>query len=131
MKAIFCTLTIAIILLTTSQIRAERSPWTEDYYNRAWCAEQGGIPEYRLKDGKRVDCLLDDYAVEADWANYKAYESIGQSLHYAKETKRKVGILLILKDFDGLKWVNLVKKNLKYYDIDSKVWYIIAKERFQ
>lgn len=118
------------LLFAICQVRAERSPWTEDYYNRGWCDQKGGIAEYRLPDGKRVDCLLKKYAVEADWANYKAYESIGQALHYAKETNKIPAVLLIVRDEDGMKWVKLVSENFRYYNIKSKVWYIIAYEKF-
>jgi len=119
------------LMFVICNVRAERSPWTEDYYNRGWCEQKGGVAEHRLPNGKRVDCLLDKYAVEADWANYKAYEAIGQSLYYAKETNRHPAVLLIVKDEDGMKWVKMVSKTMKYYHIKSKVWYIIAYERME
>ena len=120
MKNILIALLFIIALFTIGQVRAERSPYSENYYNQIWCSQKGGVAEFRLPDGKRVDCLLPDYAVEADWANYKAYEAIGQSMYYAKETDRIPAILLLLKDEDGHKWVKLVSETLKHYNIKSK-----------
>lgn len=75
---------------------------TEADHVRVWC-EDGAI-EYRLPDATRVDCLLDDYAVEADWA-HKWAEAIGQALYYADQTHRKPGILLIVKLPDDLRYL--------------------------
>ena len=121
--------TILFLMFAMCQVKAERSPWSEDYYNRIWCEQKGGVAEYRLNDGKRVDCLLKGYAVEADLSNHKSYEAIGQSLYYAKETNKKPGILLIVKDKKGLKWVGLVRDTMRHYNIPHKLWFIIAKER--
>ena len=112
-----------IIGAITSTAIAERSQYSEDYYNQIWCKEKNGIAEYRLQDGKRVDCLLNRYAVEADWATYKAYESIGQSLHYARATNKYPGVLLLVRDEKGYKWVSLVKDVFKEYKIKSMVYY--------
>ena len=117
--------------ITSTNVIAERSIYSEDYYNRIWCNQKGGIAEYVIQDRKRVDCLMNKYAVEADWATYKSYEAIGQSLHYAKVTNKYPGVLLIIKDSKGLLWVKLVKEVFKEYNIKSKVWYIIAEERFE
>lgn len=119
------------VMFTLGSVRAERSPYSEDYYNQIWCEKQGGVAEFRLPDGKRVDCLLDDYAVEADWANYKSYEAIGQSLYYAKETNRIPAILLLIKDDDGYDWVNLVCNTMSNYNIKFKLFVVIAHERFK
>lgn len=69
----------------------------ERHYQESWCSSREDIVaiEHRLEDGTRVDCLLDDYALEVDWA-YKWAESIGQSLYYAMKTGKKPAVLLIL-----------------------------------
>ena len=64
-------------------------------YVHAWCQAHGGIEEYRLEDGTRVDCLLPGYAVEADFA-HKWAEAVGQALHYAAMSGREPGVLLIV-----------------------------------
>lgn len=69
----------------------------EKVYQDHFCKQFGGVSEYRLKDRTRVDCLLDDYAIEVDFAQ-KWAESIGQSLYYASQTSRKAAVLLIMED---------------------------------
>jgi len=83
-----------IILLTLSQAKNLHK---ERDYQEYFCKEFGGITEYRLKDKTRVDCLLDEYAIEVDFAK-KWAESIGQSLFYANATSRKPAVLLIMEN---------------------------------
>ncbi len=70
--------------------------FNEAYYNAHWCDLNGGITEHVLPDRTRVDCLTDDYAVEADYGK-KWAESIGQSLYYSKMTNRPPAVLLLVK----------------------------------
>ena len=63
-----------------------------------WCEQHGGIAEFRLADGARVDCLLDDYAVEHDFSTHKIYECLGQAAFYATETGRQAVCVLIWRD---------------------------------
>lgn len=63
-------------------------------YVRSWCK---GEVEHVLKDSTRVDCLTDEYAIEFDFAK-KWAEAVGQSLHYARMTGKKPGIVLILRE---------------------------------
>ncbi|MCK4786249.1 MAG: hypothetical protein KAV87_21000 [Desulfobacteraceae bacterium] len=82
----------------------------EKWYQEKWCNERGGVTEYVLPDKTRVDCLTDEYAVEADFAK-KWAESIGQALFYGYMTGKKPGVLLILekeKDKRYLKRLNKV-----------------------
>jgi len=53
-----------------------------------------GVIEYRLLDRTRVDCLTDSHAIEYDFSR-KWAEAIGQSLHYARMTGKRAGIVLI------------------------------------
>lgn len=69
----------------------------EKLYQEHFCKTYGGITEYRLKDKTRVDCLLQGYAIEVDFAQ-KWAESIGQSLYYASKTSRKPAVLLIMEN---------------------------------
>lgn len=55
------------------------------------------LREQVLFDGTRVDLLTPDYAIEIDWG-HKWAEGVGQSLHYAMQTDRLPGIILLLKD---------------------------------
>ncbi len=69
----------------------------EKIYQEHFCTHFGGTMEYRLKDKTRVDCLLEEYAIEVDFAQ-KWAESIGQSLYYASQTERRAAVLLIIED---------------------------------
>ena len=88
-------LTILLILIITT-LQAKQK---ESYYQTKLCNSLGGIVEYRLDDGARVDCLTDDYAIESDFV-YKVYESVGQSLYYGYKTKRKPAVHIIIKKDD-------------------------------
>jgi hypothetical protein len=66
-------------------------------YQKAWCDQKDGITEYRLPDGARVDCLLDDYAVQFDFAE-KWEDAISQANRYADVTGRDPGVVLIMED---------------------------------
>ena len=84
------------LLLLCTFLQAKHLHKEKDYQEH-FCKLLGGVSEYRLKDQTRVDCLLDDYAIEVDFAQ-KWAESIGQSLYYASQTSRKAAVLLIMED---------------------------------
>ena len=75
--------------------KAVYHPHSESSYQHAYCSMHNGIEEYELSDKTRVDCLTDTHAIEFDFCN-KAYEAVGQSLHYALMTGKKPKIVLIL-----------------------------------
>jgi len=87
-------LIILLLILATPAYSAHLHK--EKEYQAAWCSKAGGVTEYRLDDGTRVDCLTDEYAIEFDFAQ-KWAESIGQALYYAEQTGRKPGVVLILE----------------------------------
>jgi len=82
-----------ILLMATSAAAKHKHP--ERWYQNRWAAKFGGITEFLLADGKRVDILTDRYAIEVDFAE-KFYEAVGQSLLYAVRTNRTPGIILII-----------------------------------
>jgi hypothetical protein len=53
--------------------------------------------EVRLFDDKRVDLVVNGYAIEVDWSR-KWTEGVGQSLYYATVTDKKAGLLLLVKN---------------------------------
>ena len=60
------------------------------------CIKIGGIPEFRLQDGARVDCLKPKVAIEYDFGKGgKPYECGGQAFFYARETGRAPQCILI------------------------------------
>lgn len=89
----------------------------KDYVNK-YC---NGKIEYILPDKTRIDCLTDEYAIEFDYAK-KWAESIGQSLYYAKKTRKKPAVAIILKkesDKKYLQRINYVDKDITIFEIYS------------
>ena len=86
-------LIILIILVTVTVLYAKK---TESFFQHQWCLFEGGQAEYVLPDRTRIDCLTESHAVEVDFAQ-KWYEAIGQSLHYSHMSRKRAGILLILR----------------------------------
>lgn len=87
-------ITIAILFFANKCIAQHLHP--EKYYQAIWCNANGGVMEYHLNDGTRVDCLTNDYAVEFDFAK-KWAESIGQALYYGKMTGKQPAVALIIE----------------------------------
>lgn len=67
----------------------------ESYYAEKFCRELGGVEELVLEDRTRVDCVVDNYVIEVDFAK-KWYEGVGQSLHYATVTGKNPAVALII-----------------------------------
>jgi len=94
----------------------------EKQYQEHFCNKLGGVTEHVLKDKTRVDCLLDEYAIEVDFAQ-KWAESIGQSLYYASQTSRKAAVLLIIEDSKkDAKYLQRLKDVSEIHRID--IWTI-------
>ena len=98
--------------------------YNEDFHVNHHCA---GQVEYVLQDRSRVDCLMPDMAIEYDW-DYKWAECIGQALHYAVETGRKAGCVLIVKDRGKAdKYIYRFNNATKYTDVTLFVIEAITK----
>ena len=101
-----------LIFLFLVQIAAPvyaKHQYLEKEYQQYWCAEHGGISEYVLDDGTRVDCLLPNLAVEFDFAP-KWAECIGQALYYGKKTNRNSVCILIMEEpLKDEKYLNRLK----------------------
>lgn len=86
----------------------------------------GGVLEYKLNDGSRIDCLTKTYAIEVDFAS-KWAESIGQSLYYSLMSDKKAAVLLIMerkyKDVSKLQKLKKVAKKhgITVFTIDSEL----------
>lgn len=89
-----------IALAVIPAISHAANPHHEKYYQDKWCTEHGGVTEYVLPDGARVDCLTDTLAVEFDWAK-KWAEGYGQAKYYAAATGRRGMVVLIVGPKDG------------------------------
>jgi hypothetical protein len=101
---------------TTAHSKHKRHLHNEKYYQKEFCKKVLGIMEYRLKDGTRIDCYTSTYSFEVDFAK-KAYEAIGQSLHYADMISNKPGIVLIVRNKKDMHYVRRIKHTAKKYGI--------------
>lgn len=91
-----------IFAVAFKEAHSDTPPRHEAQYVTAWCNAAGGETEHRLPDRTRVDCLLDEYAVEFDWS-FKWAECIGQAAFYAEMSSRKAACVLIQHRKDRLR----------------------------
>lgn len=123
MKKYLVASVIAVLILYTSDPAYAKHKYKEKEYQKLWCDKAGGVMEYVVSGGSRVDCLTDTHAVEVEFAP-KWKEAVGQALYYGKKTKRTPGILLILESKDDNKYLGrliyTVKKNYPFV----RVWTI-------
>lgn len=96
MRAILTLIIFAVSIPLAIAQQAEYQRPQEAELSKHWCDEAGGISEYRLPDNTRVDCLLDEYAVEMDWS-HKWAECIGQAQYYGVMSNRRPACVLIKK----------------------------------
>ena len=64
--------------------------------------------EVRLPDGTRCDLVNDEFAIEVEWP-HKWAESIGQSLYYASELKKKPAVLFLTRGPEDAKYIRRAK----------------------
>jgi nucleoside 2-deoxyribosyltransferase len=83
----------------------------ESYYRDKFCGNVGGQSEYPLPDGTRVDCLAQN-----KWA-----EAIGQSLHYARMTKRQPGIVIVVKTLPDVRFLTRLVNVIVSQGLDIEV----------
>ena len=118
-------LLIFVVASCSQPVRSPRAKTSghhsERWYQVRWCELYGGKIEYVLPDRTRVDCLLPKYAVEFDFAK-KWPESAGQALHYARMTKRKPGVVLILEKKKDLKYLKRLRKLSRANRPRIKIW---------
>lgn len=103
-KAFWLFFVCFLFSVFTSCATAPMAMHEADYVD-LWCK---GEIEVTLKDGTRCDCLTDEYAIEYEFAPGWA-EAIGQSLHYARMTGRKPGIVLILRRASDERYMKRLK----------------------
>jgi hypothetical protein len=109
----------ATLFIATSALAAHVHK--EKEYQNKWCARVGGVTEYRLDDGTRVDCLTNTYAIEFDFAP-KWAESIGQALYYSQMTGKQPGVVLIMENEGDGRY--LERLNTVAAEHNIKVWTI-------
>jgi len=111
----FLKIIILIVSINTSS--------DEGYINEVWCSSVGGVDQFRTKDGTYVDCLTDEYAIEAEYDN-KWKEGIGQALHYAESTNRKAAILFIKRAKSRKDYYNEMMRVINRYELPITIYVI-------
>ena len=82
-----------------------------------------GVSGYRTSYGTYVDCLTEQYAVEAEF-DYNWKESIGQSLHYAEATGRKAAILFIHREESNKHYLLELQNVIEAFNLPIKIFKI-------
>jgi hypothetical protein len=108
------------ILLVSLSVHAKREH-SETWYQTKWCQEQGGEMEVSLPDRTRCDCVTRGYAVEVEFGN-RWHQAIGQCLHYALQTNKRAGILLILESRKERKYWKKLNRVIKTFRLPIDVW---------
>ena len=117
MKKTAVAILLILLIIPATAIAGRLHP--KRWYQERWCAKYFDNGEVSVSD--QYDCLSEKYVIEFDYADLW-YESIGESLHYALQTGRQAGIVLIMeKDSDMKYWIKL-KKTIEYYHLPIDVW---------
>lgn len=95
MKYLFIILFVLLAVISCAADGETKVFETEAQYLEWWCEKQGG-DSLTMSDRTRADCVTATHAIEMDFAP-KWYEAVGQSLHCARLTGLKAGIVLICR----------------------------------
>lgn len=107
-----------LLLLCSLPLKAGQK---ENWYQEVWCEGMGGKVEHRLKDGRRIDCLTSNYAIEVEFA-HKWPEAVGQSLDYSMLTGKRAGIVLIIKETADLQHWERLNTLVQHYRLSIRLW---------
>ena len=113
----------ALVLAVISQ--AERVsaiyPVPDDFYSRKWCTEHQGVSDVRISDGAIADCITSTHVVEfqlaPNWSN-----AIGRALYYSRETGKKAGIVLIIKDEKDQEYWKQLNSVITHFGLPIDAW---------
>ena len=98
----------------------------EKDYQKYWCDCHNGTIEYTLPDKTRVDCVIENYAIEFDFAP-KWAEAIGQALYYSLILKKSPAVVLICENYKkDCKYIDRIKVVCKKYGIT--LWFITPED---
>jgi len=112
---------LALMLIPSLALAGHIHP--EAWYQKKWCDAAGG--KVVTIQGKEIDCLTDTHAVEVEFAGFKSYESMGQTLRYMRLSKReRGGILFIVETPDKMRFVDETVKDIMYHKSKIDVWTI-------
>ncbi len=93
------------------------------YYQKLWCKKYQGRKSERLNDGTRCDCQTSEYVFKIDYSfNWK--KSIGQALHYALQSGKRAGIVLVLEKERERVYLRQLEMLVDYFQLPLDVWSI-------
>lgn len=118
---------VVLLLLVNPNALHAKNKHKERHYQEAWCNDQNGEIEFKLKDRTRVDCLTDEFAIEFDFGK-KWAESIGQSLYYSFITGKKAGVVLILTKKKHYRYWLRLNSVIDHNKLPITTWRIIDYE---
>ena len=96
---------------------------SENKISTQWCKVNFGISQFRTSYGTYVDCLTEQYAIEAEF-DYNWKESIGQSLHYSEATGKQAAILFIKTNKKRKDYLSELKSVIKFFELPITVFVI-------
>lgn len=114
-------LQITTILFLVTVPQWSKAAQVEAWYQQVWCQGMKGKIEVRMKDGRRIDCLTDTYAIEFEFAR-KWPEAVGQSLDYSMLTGKKAGIVLVLKRAEEVAYWQRLNAVVNHYRLPIRLW---------
>jgi hypothetical protein len=92
---------------------------SKHWYQERWCARMAGA---RAEPASSVyDCRTDTYVIEFDYADHW-YEAIGESLHYALQTGKKAGIVLIMEHASDRRYWEKLNRTIDHYRLPIHTW---------
>ena len=111
---------VSISLPLSSQARAKHPI---KYYQKIWCKKYQGTFSERLNDGTKCDCQTSEYVFKIDYS-YNWKKSIGQALHYALQSGKRAGIVLILEKERERVYLKQLQMLVDYFQLPLDVWSI-------
>ncbi|QPJ60817.1 MAG: hypothetical protein G3M70_02505 [Candidatus Nitronauta litoralis] len=96
MRKLILVFAIVSLFPSTAAANSAVRLYKKSHYQIEWCRDKNGVAGYPLPEGSRVDCLLEDYAVEFGYADEWA-QCIGLALYHAQVTGRDPACGLIME----------------------------------
>lgn len=119
MKFKFLLLALIIVLLASPSMAKRSNP--ESFYKEIWCKNNKGEENVIIGNYAICDCVTNEYAVEVEFAN-NWMDTIGKSLHFAQETGKKPGVVLILENIQDRRFKERMLKMIEHYKLDIEVF---------
>ena len=126
-KTLLWCLVLCVFVLIILGRRQSLNRLPEPNHTKELAVITGGKAEVTTPVGTRCDLVSDTHTIEVEWAS-KAYEAIGQSLHYSLELAKEPGILFLVESDKDIEFASVrANKVCRLYKID--VWWYNVKTK--